>query len=647
MRVKFIEFFEIMLRKGLILGLVAISISLTSVTVFTDVFAQNDEISTIDLSAFTIKRYELNSYTNESWTRESSEFDSSYSKWDFRGNPLEVVEIANIDGNDFRLTIYYKEFWFNTSTMKSNEAEKYFEQASYKTFPEQIGCTYISHTKGATGKAGFNDHANVRCIVKNYVVYFDLWANLKNKEFDKNTEDVLIQISNGMLKTKGDAIMKVLEPYYLDYAINNTMKKHQQTLDSGEFLTKDSSKIKNFDSITIYEKPRVDLIVLKFDYQVDEKHLGYSKIPFSVIHAEKDFKSNYDDWTEYTRLFTDDFTSFGTVFKGSTDWDVNCPSYFEKTLNPNIPYYMTACFEISKDVEYFSFEDNMFSKSVISFPSKSTIKNNSGSTNQDSTDIISSSSKGTLLFPDEKMIKKIENNDFKLYDYLERQDDNLKSFSGNFFYDNDMYSLVFFEYNDATFPKNLINSYDIYIDILKNDSDIRFKKVEMNNASLGIDNEICSLVTYARDDIENIYDMICQIDQYYLQIVEYRQNCCTTNVIPLMTSILENYLDSNPSNEQISSNELKKVPDWVKNNAKWWSEGLVDDSTFSQGIGFLIKNKVISVSSLPPQASAVAEEKIPGWIKNNAKWWADGMISEDDFLKGITYMVEKGIIRAQ
>jgi hypothetical protein len=89
------------------------------------------------------------------------------------------------------------------------------------------------------------------------------------------------------------------------------------------------------------------------------------------------------------------------------------------------------------------------------------------------------------------------------------------------------------------------------------------------------------------------------------------------------------------------------VPEWVKNNAKWWSDGQVDDSTFSQGIGFLIKEKVISVSSLPPRASAVAQEKVPDWIKNNAKWWADGMISEDDFLKGITYMVEKGIIRAQ
>ena len=93
--------------------------------------------------------------------------------------------------------------------------------------------------------------------------------------------------------------------------------------------------------------------------------------------------------------------------------------------------------------------------------------------------------------------------------------------------------------------------------------------------------------------------------------------------------------------------KINKVPDWIKNNAKWWADGQVDDSTFSQGIGFLIKNKVISISSVQPQASSVSEEKIPDWIKNNAKWWADGMISEDDFLKGITYMVEKGIIRAQ
>ena len=87
-----------------------------------------------------------------------------------------------------------------------------------------------------------------------------------------------------------------------------------------------------------------------------------------------------------------------------------------------------------------------------------------------------------------------------------------------------------------------------------------------------------------------------------------------------------------------------KVPEWVKNNAKWWSDSQVDDTTFSQGIGYLIKENIIEIDNLP-SSSGDSDQSVPEWVKNNAKWWADGMISEDDFLRGITYMVEKGIIQ--
>jgi len=39
------------------------------------------------------------------------------------------------------------------------------------------------------------------------------------------------------------------------------------------------------------------------------------------------------------------------------------------------------------------------------------------------------------------------------------------------------------------------------------------------------------------------------------------------------------------------------------------------------------------------------EQQVPDWIRNNAGWWADGLITEDDFVKGIQYLVEQGIIR--
>jgi hypothetical protein len=41
----------------------------------------------------------------------------------------------------------------------------------------------------------------------------------------------------------------------------------------------------------------------------------------------------------------------------------------------------------------------------------------------------------------------------------------------------------------------------------------------------------------------------------------------------------------------------------------------------------------------------ISENKpIPSWIKNNAEWWAQGLITEDQFVKGIEYLVKEKII---
>lgn len=86
------------------------------------------------------------------------------------------------------------------------------------------------------------------------------------------------------------------------------------------------------------------------------------------------------------------------------------------------------------------------------------------------------------------------------------------------------------------------------------------------------------------------------------------------------------------------------IPDWVRNNAGWWSEGKILDSDFASGIEFMIKTGIIKV---PTTASGeiIPEKTIPNWIKNNAGWWADDLISDDDFVKGIQYLVENKIIR--
>ena len=93
------------------------------------------------------------------------------------------------------------------------------------------------------------------------------------------------------------------------------------------------------------------------------------------------------------------------------------------------------------------------------------------------------------------------------------------------------------------------------------------------------------------------------------------------------------------------------VPSWIKNNAGWWAENKIDDFTFAQGIGFLIKNKIIQINDLPTTSDGeIAIENdiaIPPWIKNNAGWWADDNISDSDFLYGIKFLVETNIIQFQ
>ncbi|MGY5144620.1 MAG: peptidase [Candidatus Nitrosopumilus sp. bin_32a] len=88
----------------------------------------------------------------------------------------------------------------------------------------------------------------------------------------------------------------------------------------------------------------------------------------------------------------------------------------------------------------------------------------------------------------------------------------------------------------------------------------------------------------------------------------------------------------------------QKIPSWIKNNAGWWAEGAIDDSSFVQGIQFLIKEGIMKI---PPtsQGSSGGSNEIPSWIKNNAGWWAEGAIDDDSFVGGIQFLIEKGIMR--
>ena len=86
------------------------------------------------------------------------------------------------------------------------------------------------------------------------------------------------------------------------------------------------------------------------------------------------------------------------------------------------------------------------------------------------------------------------------------------------------------------------------------------------------------------------------------------------------------------------------IPSWVKNNAKFWSEDQIGDSEFIKGIQYMLEQGVMKVPTTPG-GSLQNSNHIPVWIKNNAKWWSQGQIGDSEFVKGIQYLVQTGIIQ--
>jgi len=100
------------------------------------------------------------------------------------------------------------------------------------------------------------------------------------------------------------------------------------------------------------------------------------------------------------------------------------------------------------------------------------------------------------------------------------------------------------------------------------------------------------------------------------------------------------------------------IPAWIKSNAGWWATDQIDDSSFLQGIQYLIQEGIMIIpptetsessddSDATPDAGQRAQafdQRVPTWIKNNAGWWATDQIDDSSFLQGIQYLVQKGII---
>ena len=89
--------------------------------------------------------------------------------------------------------------------------------------------------------------------------------------------------------------------------------------------------------------------------------------------------------------------------------------------------------------------------------------------------------------------------------------------------------------------------------------------------------------------------------------------------------------------------QASPIPGWIRTSAGWWADGAISDAEFAAGMKHLVQIGVLPA----PAAAGVgggeeAEAGIPQWVKASAGWWADGAISDAEFVRGIAYLISAG-----
>ncbi len=96
------------------------------------------------------------------------------------------------------------------------------------------------------------------------------------------------------------------------------------------------------------------------------------------------------------------------------------------------------------------------------------------------------------------------------------------------------------------------------------------------------------------------------------------------------------------SSDVFAEDEKFVIPKWVKDVAKYWHEGSIDDDTFIGTLKYLIQHEILI---LPETDTKSTESEIPAWVKNTAGWWANDQIGDEAFVNALQYLIEIGVIQ--
>ncbi len=85
------------------------------------------------------------------------------------------------------------------------------------------------------------------------------------------------------------------------------------------------------------------------------------------------------------------------------------------------------------------------------------------------------------------------------------------------------------------------------------------------------------------------------------------------------------------------------MPNWLRNDARWWGEDKISDTEFVNVIQWLIDKRMIQVEYTPIEVQA--DQSVPASVKNTVYYWAQAKVSDGNFLGTVQYLIKIGIVK--
>jgi len=102
------------------------------------------------------------------------------------------------------------------------------------------------------------------------------------------------------------------------------------------------------------------------------------------------------------------------------------------------------------------------------------------------------------------------------------------------------------------------------------------------------------------------------------------------------------------ASDVFAEDEKFVIPKWVKDIAKFWHEGGIDDDSFIGTLKYLIQEDILVLpDEEAPRSTGSGGGAVPDWVKNTAGWWANDEIDDDTFVNALQYLIKVGIIQVK